>query len=141
LRKDGLWAPTPTTIPETPDEENFRKDAERRGSVEQAQATADALNQLARLGDLPAVLGKFMEFMTSGSLPAAAPVQPDIVATPVSTAPELPAPAPAVEPKDAVPELESMNINELRKYAEQVGAKTTRSREDQIAAIREVIGA
>ena len=42
-----------------------------------------------------------------------------------------PAPAPEVD-------LESMNIGELREHAKQVGAKTARSKEDQIAAIREV---
>jgi hypothetical protein len=54
----------PNTIPETVDEEATRKDVERRGVIEQQQSTADALGQLAKLGDLPAIMGQFMQFLS-----------------------------------------------------------------------------
>lgn len=150
LRSDKLWSPQVTTIPETMDEENARKDVEKRGAVEQAQSVADALSQLAKLGDLPAILGQFMQFMTTGAIAPAAPIGPpvaDIVATPEpSAAPQLPAapestpqaPSDAVDPSKA--DLDSMTLTELREIAKQVGAPIARSREDQIAAIKGKLG-
>lgn len=146
LRNDKLWSPQVTTIPETLDEENARKDVEKRGAVEQAQSVADALGQLAKLGDLPAVLGQFMQYMTTGTIAPAAPIgapAADIVATPEpAPAPQIEAPAaPAVE--DAVSnalDLDHMTTAELRELAKKVGAPITRSREDQIAALKDIVG-
>lgn len=138
LRGDPLWSATPTGIPETVDEKATREDVEKRGALEQAQATADALSQLAKLGDLPAVLGRFMEFMASGGQLPAAP-RADVVATREGAAPALP--PVAAEPGSAgggLPEdLESMSLPELKALAETRGVKTTRSKADQIAALRE----
>ena len=139
LRSDKLWSTQITTIPETLDEENARKDVEKRGAVEQAQSVADALGQLSKLGDLPAVLGQFMQYLTTGALAPAAPIgaapQADIVATPEpARVPELP---PTPETPEAVePDMDLMTLNELRALAKEVGAPITRSREDQIAAIK-----
>lgn len=154
LRHDKLWSSQITTIPETLDEENTRKDVEKRGAVEQAQSVADALGQLAKLGDLPAVLGQFMQYLTTGVAAPAAPIgaapQADIVATPE------PAPAPQIEaPADEPPaddsltvespalgkrDLDHMTTAELRELAKQHGVAITRSRDDQIAALKDTLG-
>jgi hypothetical protein len=139
LRSDSLWSSQVTTIPETIDEKSSREDVEKRGAVEQAQGVADALGQLAKLGDLPAILGQFMQYMTTGQIAPAVPIgapAADIVATPEAPrAPQLP-PVQA-EPVGLVkPDLDSMTINELREIAKQHGVPITRSREDQIAALK-----
>jgi hypothetical protein len=148
LRSDSLWTTQVTTIPETIDETNAREDVEKRGALEQAQSTADALSQLAKLGDLPAILGQFMQFMTTGNIAPAAPVgapAADIVATPEpSRAPQLSAtvqtPVQAEPVKPETPDLDTLTINELREIAKQHGVPITRSRDDQIAAIKTVLG-
>lgn len=150
LRSDKLWSPQVTTIPETVDEKNAREDVEKRGAVEQAQSVADALGQLAKLGDLPAILGQFMQYMTTGVIAPAAPIgsapKADIVATPE------PAPVPALPAKEETPKqpeapveadkpnLDSMTTNDLRELAKKVGVPITRSREDQITALKEALG-
>jgi hypothetical protein len=146
LRSDSLWSPQVMTIPETLDEENARKDVEKRGAVEQAQGVADALGQLAKLGDLPAILGQFMQFMTTGNIAPAAPIgtlKADIVATPEpSPAPQLPPAAqePAIaEPVTEKPDLDGMTLNELRELAKKHGVPITRAREDQIAALKDAL--
>lgn len=151
LRSDKLWSPLVTTIPETTDEKNAREDVEKRGSVEQAQSVATALNQLAKLGDLPAVLGQFMQFMTTGAIAPAAPAAPlvaDIVATPEpAVVPQIeaaPVPdVPHMETSDAsaqAPDLDAMTTNDLRELAKQYGVPITRSRDDQIAALKGALG-
>lgn len=60
LRADPLWASTPQTIPETPDETAHRLDVERRGQVEHQTSMAQALNDLAKLGSLPEILARFV---------------------------------------------------------------------------------
>lgn len=152
LRSDSLWSTQVTTIPETLDEENARKDVEKRGAVEQAQSVADALGQLAKLGDLPAVLGQFMQFMTTGQIAPAAPIgapQADIVATPepapapqLTAAPSEPEPAPEAPVKDGptAADLEGMTTSDLRDLAKRIGAPITRSREDQITVLKEKLG-
>lgn len=156
LRSDSLWTTQVTTIPETADETAAREDIEKRGSVEQAQGVADALGQLAKLGDLPAILGQFMQFMTTGQIAPAAPIgapAADIVATPeASRAPQLPPvvqpePEPEPEPEfeaqtETAPQLnlDNLTINELREIAKQNGVPITRSRDDQIAALKNALG-
>jgi hypothetical protein len=148
LRSDSLWSPQATTIPETLDEENTRKDVEKRGAVEQAQGVADALGQLAKLGDLPAILGQFMQYMTTGNIGPAAPIgatKADIVATPKpSEVPQLAAPQAAAPvdapPTPAEPDYDFMGTNELRELAKKNGVPITRSREDQIAALKSALG-
>lgn len=66
LRSDALWASTPQTIPETPDETAHRLDVERRGQVEHQTSMAQALNDLAKLGDLPGVLAQLLGNATQG---------------------------------------------------------------------------
>src|SRR5215470_14651816 len=53
LAQDAHWSGTLSGIPETPDEKLAREDAEKRGAQDQAKANSVALEQLARLGDLP----------------------------------------------------------------------------------------
>jgi hypothetical protein len=151
LRFDALWSPQVTTIPETLDEKNAREDVEKRGAVEQAQSVADALGQLAKLGDLPAILGQFMQYMTTGQVAPAVPIgapKADIVATPEpAPAPQLPpapetpsAPEPVHLAASDTPDYDVMTLNDLRELAKKKGVPITRSREDQIAAIKDAMG-
>jgi hypothetical protein len=160
LRSDPLWAITPLSIPETPDEITTREDVEKRGMVEQAQSTASALEQLAKLGALPEVMGQFMKYMMDQK-----PALPETIeeirlcknghrnsqvssfcadcgsslneAVSSDRGKELAAP---VVTENSVPEdLESLSIGELRELAKQLDVKTARSRDDQIAVIREAL--
>jgi hypothetical protein len=160
LRRDSLWAATPNTIPETPDETAIREDSEKRGQIEQAQTTTAALQDLAKLGDLPQVLSQFMAYV-SGQQPQLTNDDSTVLLCkhghrnvssasfctdcgtslkdPVSSerGKEIAAPSESVEiPED----LESMSTNQLREMAKSIGARTARSKEDQLAAIREVTG-
>lgn len=161
LRKDPLWSSIPTAIPETADEQATREDVERRGAAEQAHSTASALEQLAKLGDLPAVMGQFMQFLTGSGTPAVASAIDQLCrnghrnppeaqfcsqcgvstgeAVPVERGPELPARPTAVDPRAGEEEadLEAMSLGDLRALAERRGVKTTRSKSDQIALLRE----
>lgn len=171
LRSDALWSSTPSTIPETPDEVAIREDAEKRGTVEQAQSTAAALQNLAKLGDLPQVISQFMAYASGqgNALPQTQPSlllcknghqnnadaafcsgcgTPMVEPVPTDRGKALEAPVTASEdvtepegdnPSTTAPvDLEAMSINDLRDLAKSIGAKTARSKEDQIAAIREV---
>lgn len=165
LRKDPLWAPTPTTIPETPDEVATREDAEKRGQVEQAHNTTLALQDLAKLGDLPQVLSQFMAFVTGQSQLPKSDETPLLLCKnghsnkatatycgdcgtpmiePVSAyrgqelgVAQEPGDASSDVSRETAPDLESMSIGELRDLAKTLGVKTARSKDDQIAAIRE----
>lgn len=160
LRSDPLWSGTVSEIPETPDEQRVREDQQRRGQREQADATAHALERLAQLGDLPTVLARFIDHVSS---PAA--LEPSMavmcrnghrnpqraqfcsgcgvsMAEGVNTSRA----AGAIEgPEDAdgdsgsvpVPEdLESLKLPELRELAKRLGVGTARSRDEQIALIK-----
>lgn len=63
LRGNSLWSGTPEGVPETPDEMNIRLDVERRGQLEQQATMASALNDLAKLGDLPAMIALLAQSM------------------------------------------------------------------------------
>lgn len=160
LRSDPLWAITPLGIPETPDEATTREDVEKRGMVEQAQSTASALEQLAKLGALPEVMGQFMQYMMDQK-PALAPSVEEIrlcknghrnqqvssfcaecgtsLSESVSSDRGKELPAPVVTEKNVTEDLESLSIGELRDLAKKLDVKTARSRDDQIAAIREAM--
>lgn len=77
LRSDQLWSGTPQGVPETPDETAIREDVERRGQLEQQQNTAAALEQLAKLGDLPSAIAKLAQIM-SGQTPQLATAGMDV---------------------------------------------------------------
>lgn len=151
LRADALWAPTVSEIPETPDEQRRREDQERRGMREQADATATALERLSQLGDLPAVLARFMAYVNhSGAAPAGPPSAPQTHTEPAvggepavqalesasdaSAAPE----EPQGDPQDDG--LERMSLPELKALATDLGIRTTRSKDGQIALIRDFRG-
>jgi hypothetical protein len=155
LRHDPLWAPTVTTIPETPDEAATREDAEKRGQIEQAKNTTAALQDLANLKDLPQALSQALLVAFGGQNPQAVE-EPQLLCKnghankptgrfcaecgtslkePVSATGTDNAPA-----DDAAPDLESMSINELRELAKSMGVKTARSKDDQITAIRDSLG-
>ncbi|MFE3933171.1 hypothetical protein ACFXPJ_05065 [Streptomyces goshikiensis] len=71
LRQDPRWAGEVSSVPETPDETRVREDQEKRGIREQSDATAEALQRLGQLGDLPGVLAAFMEYLAAQTGPAA----------------------------------------------------------------------
>lgn len=51
LRATSLWATTPETIPETPDETNIRLDVERRADVEHRRHLEESADRSAKQGE------------------------------------------------------------------------------------------
>lgn len=161
LRADPLWSGTPQGVPETPDEVAIREDSERRGQLEQQQSTAAALEQLAKLGDLPSALAQLAQIMAGQQ-----PQQLDAgmaamcrnghrnaqaarfcgqcgadMSEPVAAdrGRELPMPAEvagSLREAQAPADLEALSLPELKEIAARLGVKTARSKADQIAAIR-----
>ncbi len=68
LRNDPHWAGHPDDVPETPDEKMRRESATAAGRIDQQNATANALQELAKLGDLPKALQQLTAVMTGGKL-------------------------------------------------------------------------
>lgn len=66
LRSDPLWSTTISQLPETHDEQLTREDQEKRGQRDAAGATAQALTQLASLGDLPAIMAQLVTMFNQG---------------------------------------------------------------------------
>jgi hypothetical protein len=133
LTHDSNWGGQPHQVPETPDETAIREDIEQRGQVEQAASVAQALKDLAKLGDLPAALAAAMSQFMSGNqqqapaLPAAPAVEP--------TAPELPV-------EDAIPnenDIAHMSMAQLKNLAVKMGVSTVRSRIEQQKLIYEAL--
>lgn len=121
LRHDPLWAATPQNIPETADETDIRLDVEKRNQIEQAARNTQALENLGQLPEaLAAALAKFA-------------VQS---ATPAPVEPAKPAETP-VEP--AGPDLESLSFDALKQMALDLDVKITRSKAEQVKAIREAL--
>jgi len=54
-------------VPETPDETATRLDVERRGQIEQQATMASALNDLAKLGDLPSMIALLAQSMAGNA--------------------------------------------------------------------------
>ena len=75
LRESSLWSGTPESVPETPDETNIRLDVERRGQLEHQSTMASALNDLAKLGDLPGAIAHLAQIM-AGNAPQQLASQP-----------------------------------------------------------------
>lgn len=166
LRSDPLWSGTPQGVPETPDEVAIREDVERRGQLEQQRTTAEALHDLAKLGDLPSAIAQLAQIMAgqqSQQLVSGMDVmcrsghrnRPGAkfcsacgasMGEPVAAdrGPALlPAEVDAVEsaeevsPVELPADLEALSLPELREVAARLGVKAARSKTDQIAAIRE----
>lgn len=72
LRSDPCWSVSPSQVPETPDEEALREDREKRGALEQQNAVNASLEQMAKLGQLPEIMAKFLEFARTGAVSAPA---------------------------------------------------------------------
>lgn len=143
LRSDPLWSATVSGIPETPDEEMIRKDQETRGQREQADATAHALEQLSKLGDLPAVLGQFMSFLVGQQ--SALPAGETLVATKVenpqkvisgSVEPQADETHPTPPPVN----LDDLSYTDLQTLADEVGAAKARSKKEQLTVLKEYYG-
>lgn len=142
LRHDPLWAPTPQGIPETPDETVTREDVEKRGQIDQAASVAEALERLASLGDLPNALMHVMSQLMAGAQAKA--IEPDKRIIEESVSPALEDAPPADEADEgsealsgAPGDLEELSMGQLRELAVARGLRTARSKEDQIAVIRE----
>lgn len=169
LRHDPHWGGMISEIPETPDEVRVREDEERRGQRETAAATSHALVQIADLpnGMATAFATAFAEALKvmngTPSLPAADkrcpgghPVPQDAKFCPECGARSWQ--APKVVESTVVPEtapspdpgwslnasfdlnaLEACSMPQLREIANKVGARTKRSRDEQIAEIRAAV--
>jgi len=64
LRDSPHWSATISEIPETHDEQIIREDQEKRGQRDAATGTAQALEKLSALGDLPGVLAQLALLLT-----------------------------------------------------------------------------
>lgn len=131
LRHDPNWGGQPHQVPESPDETEIRLDVESRGQVEQAASVAQALKDLAKLGDLPAALAAAMSQFMAGNTTAASPA----IEAPVQKMVEP-------EPEDAVPtanDLAHMSMAQLKNVAVKLGVPTVRSRTDQLKLLYEAL--
>lgn len=148
LRNDAHWATTAHTVPETPDELAIREEAEKRGAAEQAITSANALQELSKLADLPTALAQLAQ-MFAGERGIAAKADPDLLCkdghpnkpdskfcTDCGISLSEPVKSEkSVQPFD--PDLESMNIRELQTLARSRGIKTARGKDEQISLLRE----
>jgi len=143
LRSDPLWAGTPQAVPETPDEVVIREDVEKRGAHDQAASTAAALTELAKLGNLPEILMALLANMQQNQALAAPQAALAVPQGALEGVVEPQDAEPAEEPEDAAPEpqdgtpLEELTFGQLKELAVQRGLRVTRSKEDQIAVLRE----
>lgn len=137
LRFDPNWAGQPHEVPETPDETAIREDVEQRGQVEQAASIAQALKDLAKLGDLPTALAQAMMQFANQTAPNG---QPQATSpAPAEKAVELEA-----APADALPtenDVAHMSMVELKNLAVKLGVPTVRSRVEQQKLIFEALEA
>lgn len=126
LRHDAHWGTQPHEVPETPDETAIREDNDKRGQIEQAASVAQALKDLAKLGDLPTALAAAMsQFMSANQAAALAPTP---VAEKADEAPVEP------EPEDALPSVNDvahLSMGQLKNLAVKLGVPTVRSRIEQ----------
>lgn len=147
LRTDSLWAPTASSIPETPDEKLSREANDKRTATEQAARNVEAMEKLGGMPDalaqvLMQLLGNQQAAVTqcpAGHSNAGSPRFCGECGT--SMQPPVPEPTPGVlhSPEDA-PDLDSLSLTDLKKLATRYGVPTRRSREDQIAALRDYLG-
>ena len=156
LRHDRLWSVTPQTIPETFDETSTREDVEKRSQMEHAASQGEtnklialALSKLAEQGELtgsaihrllgalePALAVEVQKGSARRVIEGSHSASPEIEDAPPADAPPAP-PEPASAPQDAVADLESLSLADLREIAQSRGLPTTRAKADQIAIIRE----
>lgn len=153
LRHDPLWAPTPQAIPETPDEVTIREDVEKRGEIQRAASMAEtnqlialALSRLAEQGELSTTAMSRLLSVIASDAPELLHKRQAIEGTVSASAELVDAPAPDAPaevseelsaPADALPELESLSLADLKEIAQAKGLPTTRAKADQIAIIRE----
>ena len=71
LRHDPLWSTTTTEVPETYDHRLAREQSEKSGKMDRERQLAEALVQLAPLGDLPNALGQMLSQLMGTTPPAA----------------------------------------------------------------------
>lgn len=158
LRSDALWSGTSHGVPETPDETTIRLDVEKRGQIEQQATMAQALHDLAKLGDLPGAIAQLARIMGGERHQLEeAPVQlcrnghPNTAtahfcidcganmqdAANRKDAAGALAAGPSINDLPKAVDLETLNMNELKEIATSLGVPTTRSKAEQIALIKE----
>lgn len=71
LRHDPLWSTTTTEVPETYDHRLAREQSEKSGKMDRERQLAEALVQLAPLGDLPSALGQMLSQLMGTTAPGA----------------------------------------------------------------------
>lgn len=156
LRYDVLWSAVPTAVPETPDETNIREDAEKRGQIEQMQSTATALQDLAKLGDLPSAIAQLAQMMAGQhALPSSTSMSimckhgHNNTATarfcgecgvsmsePVDTNRGVAITAATATPSD---DLDKRSLAELRVIGRKLGVEDGRTKKEQLTRIREAM--
>jgi hypothetical protein len=146
LRKDPLWATTVSEVPETYDETLVREDNEKRGKLDAEKRalsvqndTAEALKVLAAQaqdnGGIAAAI-QALALSLAGNVP---PVMPVSAEKPLNQAAGK-ASAPVPEDVKPADDLEDLSYADLKKLASRLGVKITRSRDAQLALIREHLG-
>jgi len=136
LTFDPNWGGQPHQVPETPDETSIREDVEKRGQVEQSASIAQALHDLAKLGDLPAAMAAVMAQFMNGNATSSTPA----LESPVTVEATTPETSPAEE--DVLPsenDVAHMSMAELKNLAVKLGVPTTRSRVEQQKLIFEAL--
>lgn len=139
LRADPLWSSTISEVPETYDEQIVREDAEKRGKLDaekralSVQAdTAEALKVLAAQAQESSGVAEAIKMLAAALA---------VGQTPVAPAAAAPAGVVQITPTGLQPvDLETLTFAELRKTARDLGVRISRSRSDQIEAIRERVG-
>jgi hypothetical protein len=141
LRSDSLWSSTATSIPETPDEVASREANEKRTSREQQERNVDVMEKLGTLPDAMRAIGPDMaQALLAALAPFLAAAQN---ASPAPSAVPLMTPEPegdaesTSEPEDAPRDIESLSTQELKDLAKRLGLPVRRSREDQMATLKE----
>ena len=166
LRSDPLWSGTPHTVPETPDEIAIRTDVEKKNQLELQIGNAHALAELAKLGELPTAMAQALA-VAFGPILNAAPAQQAIAhlcrnghsnSSTTKFCGECGASMDDAVNKQPVaalsggesseettrgadtPDLSSMTAQQLREYAQQIGAELGRNKTEQIALIQTKLG-
>jgi hypothetical protein len=130
LRGDPLWGSSSSSIPETPDEVVARESNDKRTQQQQQERNVQVMERLA---EMPSALRNIGPDLAQALIAALSP----LVAQPAAAAPE-PTPGVLHVPED-VPDLENLSLADLKKLATSYGVPVRRSREDQIAALRDYL--
>lgn len=136
LRKDSLWGSSATSIPETPDEVAIRESNEKRTTRQQQERNVEVME---KLGALPEALRNIGPDMAQALVAALSTILPALQAQSGTQSAPQDTPQSEVqdEPEDAPTDIEGLSTQELKDLAKRLGVPVRRSRDDQLAALKE----